>query len=224
MPVIQRTWEDHAYLTSPTPNDDDQKDQSNTTRSDSKTSKSGNTHKKQEPMNFDESDSIGLFRSVLVECDKAGMSKQVDRGAFICDPINGNILIEVMVKKIMASNARPYLIDCYTFDGAQKDEKVLSSKLLLKMGDDLRKDLGIMLMFKFMNSLWRQHHITYQGHPCETLVYRVVPMAKDFGAIEFVEGVRKIADIDELMKQNMENHSDRYNEIIDRLIATAAAS
>ena len=57
-----------------------------------------------------------LFRSLFASLNKKGSRICVHREDFICDPINGNILIEVELKKIMPSNARPYLVDCYTFD------------------------------------------------------------------------------------------------------------
>eukprot|EP01083_Nonionella_stella_P057600 151137_1 len=47
-------------------------------------------------------------------------------------------------------------------------------------------------------------------------------MAVDFGAIEFVDGVTKIAEIDTIINQI--HCSDRYDKTMDRLIATAAAS
>eukprot|EP01084_Bolivina_argentea_P114144 203280_1 len=123
----------------------------------------------------------------------------------------------------MPSNARPYLVDCYTVD-SNTGQPLLSSKMLLKKGDDLRKDLGVMLMFRLMNELWRENEIHCNGHVCETLVYNVIPMALDFGAMEFIEGANKIANIDEVMKYNKTHNSAEYDVIINRLIATAAAS
>eukprot|EP00483_Globobulimina_turgida_P011626 UN11648 len=88
--------------------------------------------------------------------------------------------------------------------------------MLLKKGDDLRKDLGVMLMFKFMNELWREKGIHYNGEKCKALVYNVIPMALDFGAIEFIGGAQKIANVDSI--------KDMKDNFMDRLIATAAAS
>ena len=77
-------------------------------------------------------------------------------------------------------------------------------------------------MFRFMNELWRENQINYNGQQCETLVYNVVPMAIDFGAIEFIEGATKISHIDDVIS-NVDLSED-IGPIMDRLIATAAAS
>ena len=79
-----------------------------------------------------------------------------------------------------------------------------------------------MLMFKFMNELWKENEINYRGQQCETLVYNVVPMADDFGAIEFIEGSSKLNHIDEVFR-NVDDNDD-IGPMMDRLIATAAAS
>eukprot|EP01084_Bolivina_argentea_P026842 49912_1 len=201
IPEIGRTWENHEYLKPEKYNDYDDKKEKDTQRK----------------------DSVLFFRSLFKDLKKTGSRKSIDRNDFICDPINGNILIEIQLKKIMPSNAKPYLIDCYTFDKST-GYAVLSSKMLLKQGDDLRKDLGVMLIFKFMNELWIENEINYNGQRCHTLVYDVIPMAVDFGVIEFIEGADKVAHIDEIMKENKENKSEEYDIIMDRLIGTAAAS
>eukprot|EP01083_Nonionella_stella_P301104 1031344_1 len=201
IPEITRTWENHEYL---------------------KPEQDSNEYKGKVP---DEStaDSVSFFRSLFKDLKKTGARKSIDADAFVCDPINGNILTQVQLNKIMPSNARPYLVDCYTVD-SNTGQPLLSSKMLLKKGDDLRKDLGVMLMFRLMNELWRENEIHCNGHVCETLVYNVIPMALDFGAMEFIEGANKIANIDEVMKYNKTHNSAEYDVIINRLIATAAAS
>ena len=207
IPEVIRTWENHEYL-----------------KPEQKAMDDGDSKDKEEnDKNGSTQDSVTFFRSIFKDLNKTGARKSIDKQKYICDPINGNILIEVQLKKIMPSNARPYLIDCYTFDTSSSSAS-LSSKILLKQGDDLRKDLGVMLMFKFMNDLWSENGINYNGQQCEAMVYDVIPMALDFGAIEFVEGASKIADIDEIMKQQKLQNKEEYNTIIDRLIATAAAS
>mmetsp|Transcript_42714 Transcript_42714/g.70477 ORF Transcript_42714/g.70477 Transcript_42714/m.70477 type:complete len:226 (+) Transcript_42714:3671-4348(+) len=78
-------------------------------------------------------------------------------------------------------------------------------------------------MFKFMNELWK--NINCNGQTCEAMVYSVVPMATDFGVIEFIEGASKIAEIDEVIgRQKQALSSAQYQRLMDTLVATSAAS
>eukprot|EP01084_Bolivina_argentea_P001685 3117_1 len=124
----------------------------------------------------------------------------------IYDPVNANniILSHIKVKKLMASNAKPLLIECYS-------KKILSSKLLLKYGDDLRKDAAVLLMFRFINNIWKSNNISYNGIDICSFIYDVVAMNNKFGCIELIDECIKIADIDktdeiiQLMNANMNN-------------------
>jgi len=158
---------------------------------------------------------VTFYRSLFENLTVAGAEQSVEDDMFVCDPVTGQQVREVELKKIMPSNAKPLLIEARTFDDS-------STMLLLKQGDDLRKDLAVMLMFKFMNELWRENDINCNGVQCESVCYEVIPMAVDFGAIEFIDGVKKISKIGKMINQKDSN--GRTKSITNRVIATAAAS
>ncbi len=54
----------------------------------------------------------------------------------------------------MASNAKPLLIDLFVSN--RKDSlEYLSSMVILKGGDDLRKDAAVLQVFRLMNKIWK---------------------------------------------------------------------
>ena len=130
VPLIVRTWENHEYLRSN--DDDDRKDQH-----DEAADARPRIH------------AVTLFRSLFTSLSQKGARVSVAREDFICDPINGNLLVEVELKKVLPSNARPLLVDCYTFGGGgggdEANRRCLSSRMLLKQGAALRK---VMMMHK----------------------------------------------------------------------------
>ena len=77
---------------------------------------------------------------------------------------------------------------------------VLSSIVLIKMGDDLRKDLAVMNTFRFINYIWRRNnlqvrdstHNNINEHFVERLIYGVIPITNQFGCIEFIYGCSKL--------------------------------
>lgn len=118
-------------------------------------------------------------------------------------------LDHVEVLKVIASNARPVLVECHSSpprccksSPITKSPK-LSRKLLLKEGDDLRKDVAVLLMFRFMNHIWKREGVQYHGLDIASFVYGVVPMGPEFGCIEMVERCIKISDLEK------SEHSER---------------
>ena len=62
------------------------------------------------------------------------------------------------------------------------------TRVLLKKGDDLRKDSGITLMFDIMNAIWKKENlITKDGIEIKCITYQCIPFTNDFGLIEFVD-------------------------------------
>jgi len=175
-----------------------------------------------EELDVPQRNAVMFFRSLFTELVKEGDIQPVEDGDYFCDPVTGKMLREVMLKKVMPSNARPLLVEARCVDEAEDTETLYSTQLLLKQGDDLRKDLAVMLMFKFMNELWRENDVNCNGVPCESLCYDVVPMAVDFGAIEFIDGAKKISKISKMI--NQKDASGRVRSIANKIIATAAAS
>ena len=121
MPEIIRTWENHEYLKT----------------EDSITHTHTNHDEEDDILNWTASDSVTFFRSLFKEFTQTGDRKSIPNTQFMTDPITGDILIEVQLRKIMPSNARPYLIDCYTMDqGSTSNHPYRSSTMLLKQGQN----------------------------------------------------------------------------------------
>lgn len=165
---------------------------------------------------------VTFFRSLFESLNQEGVVQVLEEEDFVFGPVSGKQLVEVELKKIMPSNAKPLLIEARAVDKESTGETKYAQLLLLKQGDDLRKDLAVMLMFKFMNELWRENDINCNRVPCESLCYEVIPMATDFGVIEFIDGAKKISKIGKMI--NQKDNNGRLKTITNKVIATAAAS
>lgn len=77
--------------------------------------------------------------------------------------------------KILNSNARPLLL---TFG----NENLVKTQMLLKTGDDLRKDMFIIQLFKVIELLWNEDDIDISLQ-----TYRAFSIGKDIGVIEIVK-------------------------------------
>ena len=79
------------------------------------------------------------------------------------------------------------------------------SRMLLKRGDDIRKDLAVMNTFALINYIWSQEQpalkLNYKSkdYKVERELYRVIPISKDFGCIEFVENCHRLEDVDKVL-------------------------
>ena len=101
-----------------------------------------------------------------------------------CDPLSAESnLRAIQVQSVFNSNARPLLLSLYC-------GQALSSQLVFKLGDDLRKDASTLTMFRLFNDIWR-----LCGLNAECVTYRCVPMGQDYGCIEYVPGCIPLTDI-----------------------------
>ena len=104
---------------------------------------------------------------------------------------------------------------------------MLSSHVILKKGDDLRKDYAIMNIFKYMNYIWKKErdntffgefkNLQYEGSIVKILTFNVVPFNDEFGAIELIANCVPLRHVNYLKK-------DMKNEHFYQLITSAAAS
>lgn len=204
--VIARAWENHEYLKNSSALQYEQKEEKN------------------DKMSTAANSDIDFFNSLFDKLKKEGSRVVIPDEHVICDPITGESpLISVQLRKIMPSNARPLLIDCYTRTKQSNNGSsggLQISSMLLKRGDDLRKDAAVLLMFRFMNAIWTDANLKYNEISVQVFLYSVVPMSIDFGVIEFVPDVTQIANIGKLGIELKKNN----NNEMSRLIATAAAS
>ncbi|ETO29976.1 phosphatidylinositol 3-kinase [Reticulomyxa filosa] len=138
---------------------------------------------------------------------KAGFEFELDceshkllRDPCVC---NSPPISRLSIRKVMNSHAKPFLIDIYTTEFSQPGVEIRSSTIILKAGDDLRKDAMVMQVFKFMNHIWHRSNLTFEDKHVNVLTYKVVPMSPNFGCIELVPGciaLRHISHLQNFMK------------------------
>eukprot|EP01084_Bolivina_argentea_P284777 488150_1 len=105
-----------------------------------------------------------------------------------CDFDFKNCFIQkVIIRKVFNSANRPLLLDVYCTDNTM-------SSVVLKKGDDLRKDKALMNIFKFMNYIWlkesknkqSQFVLQYKKTLVKILTFNVVSITNKTGIIELV--------------------------------------
>ena len=84
----------------------------------------------------------------------------------------------IEVRKIYTSNAKPLLFDMYVRNKDNQKEIFKSCSFIMKKGDDLRKDCGILYMFRFFNELWNNNdlNLKYHGFTVNALTYKCIAM------------------------------------------------
>ena len=134
-------------------------------------------------------------------------------------PITGQEGVErIEIQKIFASNAKPLLIDCYLRNAFSP-----CSSFILKFGDDLRRDASVLMLFKFMNSLWRDNHVRYGGNAVAALTYKCYPVGPDYGIIELIPDCLTLKDVTDRFK-GKKGDDALSEEVMNNMIATTAGS
>lgn len=137
---------------------------------------------------------------------------------FAC-PITGKGGVERLeISKVFPSNAKPLLIDCYLHNAFSP-----CSSFILKFGDDLRRDAAVLMLFKFMNSLWNDHHMKYQGNAVAALTYKCYPIGPDYGIIELIPDCLTLKDVTDRFK-GKKGDDALSDKVINNMIATSAGS
>ena len=206
MPNILINMEQHTDINND--NDDDDNDQNN---------EGGDEEIKFEDK-YLENDAILFFRKLIENEPKVGSEIIIDSNYYddIYDLMGNDIRInKIIINKIFKSNAKPILITSYERQSQRKYREI--SSFIIKYGDDLRLDCGTMHMFRFFNSIWSEEGIFYDGYNIKCLLYGVIPMGTDFGAIEFIKGVKAL--------RNASDYFGKFNTSnIKNLVASAAGS
>eukprot|EP01084_Bolivina_argentea_P074498 135137_1 len=136
---------------------------------------------------------IYLFQSIFRQSLLAGSEIKLCRESQVKDPINCHAppLSRIEIRKIIATNSKPYLIDLYVANRSDNFE-YLSSTVILKKGDDLRRDAAVLHVFRLMNKIWREQGLDFMQVPVNALTYKCIAMSPDFGIIELVEGCKPL--------------------------------
>eukprot|EP00494_Astrolonche_serrata_P000503 UN00507 len=125
-------------------------------------------------------------------------------------------IVRIEMLNIMKSKTKPLLLQIYVSSTFRSCVK--SSKVLLKVGDDMRQDANAMKMFRMMNYLWANASNVYKKrNPIVALTYHVVPIDNDKGMVEFIEPVKTL--------QKVLDYQKKFGfQELNRLIATASGS
>ena len=125
-----------------------------------------------------ENDAILFFRNVIDSEPEVSSEILVDTNFDDIYDLMGkdSKIHKVKIQKIFKSNAKPVLLTAYERQSHRKYREV--STFIIKKGDDLRLDGGVMHMFRFCNSIWSEEGLFYDGYPIQCLLYGVVPMGQ----------------------------------------------
>eukprot|EP01083_Nonionella_stella_P300451 1025801_1 len=161
---------------------------------------------------------ISLFESLLREPLEAGTEIKLCRESLVRDPINCHAppLSRIEMRKVIASASKPYLIDLYVSNRRDNFE-YLSCTVILKKGDDLRRDCATLNVFRLMNKVWREKGLEFTNVPVNAFTYKCVAMSADFGVIELIEGCKPLRLVSAL--EDTITMGQQFN-----LIASAAGS
>ena len=101
-------------------------------------------------------DPVRFWNYILKNNGGSGTKINLSVNSGIRDPVHplGKPLRQIVVIKVINSNAKPLLLDLMCENGRGgmgSAELYKSSTIILKAGDDLRKDCAVMQVFRFMN-------------------------------------------------------------------------
>jgi len=97
-----------------------------------------------------------------------------------------------------------------------ESEKLRTSEVILKLGDDMRKDMSCLQCIRLMNFLWSKEGLAHNGVPIQAFVYGCLALNNNAGLIECVPGCHSLKSIRSLNKFG--------DKDVDRLITSASAS
>mmetsp|Transcript_22809 Transcript_22809/g.36649 ORF Transcript_22809/g.36649 Transcript_22809/m.36649 type:complete len:438 (-) Transcript_22809:111-1424(-) len=177
---------------------------------------------------YQDRDCISFFRSVANNmsaiaklADKlsdTSIRKAVDDDIVVYDLFGDDCQLRALeILKVFKSNAKPVLVRALT------DDVNTHFQYILKNGDDLRRDNGIMAMFKLMNYFWWKRGLRYEKRfDVHCLIYNIVPMGNDFGILEYIDGCVPISEISKLSTTN--GAKDDREAFLRQLVCTAAGA
>ena len=136
---------------------------------------------------------ISLFSSIFRQQLAAGSEIKLCRESQVRDPIHCNAppLSRIEIRKVIQTNSKPYLVDLYVANRGDNFE-YLSSTVILKKGDDLRRDCAVLHVFRLMNKIWREKGLEFTQVPVNAMTYKCIAMSPDFGLIELIESCRPL--------------------------------
>eukprot|EP01083_Nonionella_stella_P186276 681554_1 len=129
----------------------------------------------------------------------------------------------VRVRRELSSANKPILCEILCGDALD-----VSSHIIIKKGDDLRKDYGMISIFKFMNYIWKKEqqqqserfeHLSFGGSCVKILTFGVQAFTPNIGGIQLIGDCVALRHVSAAnLAQNM------LRQHFDELITSAAAS
>lgn len=117
----------------------------------------------------------------------------------------GRPLRRLHVLDVFNTNAKPLLLEVTTDENRHPSAAPASpagaplppvtNRFILKTGDDLRQDMGVLSVFRAVNYFWAAEKLEFDGHPVEAHIYECVAMSDKMGVIEFVAGCHSMTHV-----------------------------
>jgi len=79
------------------------------------------------------------------------------------------------------------------------------------------------MLFKFMNSLWNDHHVQYLGNAVAALTYKCYPIGPDYGIIELIPDCLTLKDVTDKFR-GKKGDDALSDQVMNSMIATCAGS
>lgn len=131
------------------------------------------------------------------------------------------------VERVYNSKTRPRLVtlqhtsvtqalDLISESDVEPPDMLRTDSVILKHGDDIRRDAACIQAFRLMNMLFELEGLQFNDIPARAVAYGCLPIGQSRGLIECVEGCKSIRKIEKTIRPN--------SRAVDRLVATAASS
>lgn len=113
----------------------------------------------------------------------------------VCPQRRGSchIVEKMQVVKVFTSQAKPCLIRASYSGALDSASKAKESLFILKRGDDLRVDLMTQTIFYIFNRIWTNAQLRHTPY---CFVFKVIPMALDYGVVECVPDCTTLQEYD----------------------------
>eukprot|EP01083_Nonionella_stella_P059726 156314_1 len=137
---------------------------------------------------------ISLFLSLFRYNLSSGSELRLCSESTVRDPIHcaAPPLSRIEVRKIMQTKSKPFLCDLYVSNRAANYFEYLSSTVILKRGDDLRRDVAVLHVFRLMNKIFRERGLSFGGCPVRAMTYKCSAISPESGIIELIDGCKPL--------------------------------
>lgn len=141
-----------------------------------------------------------------------------------------SIIQSIVVEKVLSSIARPKIIalrrvaDGVKLSAIADRQDSVSPKLMIKAGDNLMTDVGVMMLFRCFNAIWAADSSLRKQYGADliptTFTYEITPTTASTGHIELLTNLLPLAKFpwNEWASENKKG-SDVVNEMVRTAVA-----